>query len=128
MCWHHYLLLLYRANLYEFAEVLINHGVVNAINLDGGGSNTLVKDGVLINYPTDHWYMHTHMHIHTESHTDNERRFAKMKLVCMPSELLIPASDSLRHLAIKQGLRFYWGCSTHIHVCTHTLLPQSRYA
>lgn len=48
-------LLLYRANLVEFADLLIRHGVVNAINLDGGGSSTLVEDNVLINYPSDHW-------------------------------------------------------------------------
>lgn len=45
------------ANLYEFAELLIRRGVINAINLDGGGSSTLLQDQVLINYPTDHWYV-----------------------------------------------------------------------
>ena len=43
------------ANLHEFADLLIRHGVVNAINLDGGGSSTFVNDQVLINYPSDHW-------------------------------------------------------------------------
>ena len=47
--------LLYRANLVEFADLLIRHGVVNAVNLDGGGSSTLLEDNVLINYPSDHW-------------------------------------------------------------------------
>jgi exopolysaccharide biosynthesis protein len=42
-------------NLFEFADILISKGVVNAINLDGGGSNTLVQDNVLVNYPSDHW-------------------------------------------------------------------------
>ncbi|CAI8027068.1 N-acetylglucosamine-1-phosphodiester alpha-N-acetylglucosaminidase [Geodia barretti] len=42
------------ANLVEFADLLIRHGVVNAVNLDGGGSSTLMEDGVLINYPSDH--------------------------------------------------------------------------
>ncbi|XP_072037267.1 N-acetylglucosamine-1-phosphodiester alpha-N-acetylglucosaminidase-like [Amphiura filiformis] len=37
----------------EFAEFLIKHGAVNAVNLDGGGSSTLVYKGVVINYPTD---------------------------------------------------------------------------
>ena len=46
----------FSANLYEFADLLIKKGVVNAINLDGGGSNTLVQDGILLNYPSDHWY------------------------------------------------------------------------
>ena len=47
--------LLYRVNLVEFADLLIRHGVVNAVNLDGGGSNTLLQDSVLVNYPSDHW-------------------------------------------------------------------------
>lgn len=29
--------------------------VVNAINLDGGGSATFVLDGALASYPSDHW-------------------------------------------------------------------------
>ena len=45
------------ANLHEFADLLVRRGVVNAINLDGGGSSTFVKDQILINYPTDHWYV-----------------------------------------------------------------------
>lgn len=44
-----------RANLVEFADLLIRHGVVNAVNLDGGGSSTLIENNVLINYPSDHW-------------------------------------------------------------------------
>ena len=31
--------------------------MVNAINLDGGGSSTFVKDQNVINYPSDHWYV-----------------------------------------------------------------------
>lgn len=42
-------------NLWQFADLLIAHGVVNAINLDGGGSSTLVYNGTLVNYPSDHW-------------------------------------------------------------------------
>ena len=42
-------------NLYEFADLLINHGVKSAINLDGGGSSTFLHKEVLINYPSDHW-------------------------------------------------------------------------
>ena len=44
------------ANLYEFADLLVAHGVINAVNLDGGGSSTLIHDQILINYPSDHWY------------------------------------------------------------------------
>ncbi|ELU02036.1 hypothetical protein CAPTEDRAFT_91764 [Capitella teleta] len=40
-------------NLNEFADYLISVGVVNAINLDGGGSVTAVVNGSLINYPGD---------------------------------------------------------------------------
>jgi len=35
------------------ANLLIDHGAVNAINLDGGGSSAMAQDGVLINYPSD---------------------------------------------------------------------------
>ncbi len=42
-------------SLWQFAELLIAHGVINAINLDGGGSSTFVEDGILASYPSDHW-------------------------------------------------------------------------
>uniref|UniRef100_A0A1X7T1V7 Phosphodiester glycosidase domain-containing protein n=1 Tax=Amphimedon queenslandica TaxID=400682 RepID=A0A1X7T1V7_AMPQE len=41
-------------NLFKFADILIKRGVVNAINLDGGGSNTLLVEGTLVNYPGDY--------------------------------------------------------------------------
>ncbi|XP_027694855.1 N-acetylglucosamine-1-phosphodiester alpha-N-acetylglucosaminidase [Vombatus ursinus] len=41
-------------NLWEMAKFLKEHGVVNAINLDGGGSATFVVNGTLANYPSDH--------------------------------------------------------------------------
>ncbi|XP_066496906.1 N-acetylglucosamine-1-phosphodiester alpha-N-acetylglucosaminidase [Tiliqua scincoides] len=41
-------------NLWEMAAFLKKLGVVNAINLDGGGSVTLVLNGTLANYPSDH--------------------------------------------------------------------------
>ncbi|CAC5374275.1 NAGPA [Mytilus coruscus] len=40
-------------SLYEMADVLVEYGFVNAINLDGGGSATYVVNGTLVNYPTD---------------------------------------------------------------------------
>ena len=49
------LLVYYRVNLYDFADILISKGVVNAINLDGGGSATFLVDGVLANHPSDVW-------------------------------------------------------------------------
>uniref|UniRef100_A0A1X7SUB8 Phosphodiester glycosidase domain-containing protein n=1 Tax=Amphimedon queenslandica TaxID=400682 RepID=A0A1X7SUB8_AMPQE len=45
-------------NLFKFADILIKRGVINAINLDGGGSNTLLVEGTLVNYPGDYWYEH----------------------------------------------------------------------
>ncbi|XP_056142572.1 N-acetylglucosamine-1-phosphodiester alpha-N-acetylglucosaminidase isoform X2 [Lampris incognitus] len=41
-------------NLWEVAELLKKFGVVNAINLDGGGSSTYVINGSLASYPSDH--------------------------------------------------------------------------
>jgi len=49
------LLLLPRMNLWEVAESLRGYGVINAINLDGGGSSTYVANGSLASYPSDHW-------------------------------------------------------------------------
>eukprot|EP00760_Papus_ankaliazontas_P034130 PhM_4_TR6999/c0_g1_i1/m.43242/K01125/NAGPA; N-acetylglucosamine-1-phosphodiester alpha-N-acetylglucosaminidase len=39
--------------LYELADVLIAHGAVHAINLDGGGSSAILERGVVVNYPSD---------------------------------------------------------------------------
>ena len=43
-------------SLWEVAEFLKKNGVINAINLDGGGSSTYVMDGSLASYPSDHWW------------------------------------------------------------------------
>ncbi|KAK2166589.1 hypothetical protein LSH36_37g00025 [Paralvinella palmiformis] len=40
-------------NLHQFADLLIELGVINAINLDGGGSATVLINGTLVNYPGD---------------------------------------------------------------------------
>nr|XP_023652261.1 N-acetylglucosamine-1-phosphodiester alpha-N-acetylglucosaminidase isoform X1 [Paramormyrops kingsleyae] len=40
-------------NLWEVAEFLQRQGVVNAVNLDGGGSSTFVAGGSLASYPSD---------------------------------------------------------------------------
>ncbi|XP_008281402.1 N-acetylglucosamine-1-phosphodiester alpha-N-acetylglucosaminidase isoform X2 [Stegastes partitus] len=41
-------------SLWEMAEALKKYGVINAINLDGGGSSTFVVNGSLASYPSDH--------------------------------------------------------------------------
>jgi len=41
------------ATLDEFADFLIRHGAVNAINLDGGGSSAALEHGVVTGYPSD---------------------------------------------------------------------------
>ncbi|NWV76161.1 NAGPA acetylglucosaminidase, partial [Dasyornis broadbenti] len=41
-------------NLWDMAEFLKQQGVINAINLDGGGSATLVLNGTLASYPSEH--------------------------------------------------------------------------
>uniref|UniRef100_A0A3P8XX13 EGF-like domain-containing protein n=1 Tax=Esox lucius TaxID=8010 RepID=A0A3P8XX13_ESOLU len=40
--------------LWEVAHFLKDQGVINAINLDGGGSSTYVVNGSLASYPSDH--------------------------------------------------------------------------
>ncbi|XP_036930221.1 N-acetylglucosamine-1-phosphodiester alpha-N-acetylglucosaminidase-like isoform X2 [Acanthopagrus latus] len=40
-------------NLWEVAQFLKKHGVINAINLDGGGSSSFVINGTLVSYPPD---------------------------------------------------------------------------
>ncbi|KAK7877738.1 hypothetical protein WMY93_030552 [Mugilogobius chulae] len=41
-------------SLWEVADFLKENGVINAINLDGGGSSTFVRKGSLSSYPSDH--------------------------------------------------------------------------
>jgi N-acetylglucosamine-1-phosphodiester alpha-N-acetylglucosaminidase len=38
--------------LTELANVFVSHGAYHAINLDGGGSSTLIQDGRVLNFPT----------------------------------------------------------------------------
>lgn len=38
-------------------NLLKEFGLVNAINLDGGGSSTLAMNGITVNYPYDAWYV-----------------------------------------------------------------------
>ncbi|KAM3614525.1 uncharacterized protein V6R79_015768 [Siganus canaliculatus] len=40
-------------NLWEVADFLKNSGVINAVNLDGGGSSSFVMNGALVSYPPD---------------------------------------------------------------------------
>ncbi|KAM7382860.1 hypothetical protein PAMP_002558 [Pampus punctatissimus] len=40
-------------NLWEVADFLKKNGVINAINLDGGGSSSFVVNGTLASYPPD---------------------------------------------------------------------------
>ena len=49
----------FRVNLFEFADMLIKRGVVNAVNLDGGGSGLLMEGDTILNYPGDYWYLLT---------------------------------------------------------------------
>ena len=50
------LCIFFRINLVEFADMLIKRGVVNAVNLDGGGSSILIEGETILNYPADYWY------------------------------------------------------------------------
>ena len=40
-------------SLKEFAELMISHGVYQGLNLDGGGSTTMVIHGKVVNHPSD---------------------------------------------------------------------------
>lgn len=40
-------------NLADFAEFLLGLGIVNAINLDGGGSATAAENGTVVSMPSD---------------------------------------------------------------------------
>ncbi|KAK7877741.1 hypothetical protein WMY93_030555 [Mugilogobius chulae] len=42
-------------SLWEVADFLKRNGVINAINLDGGGSSSFVLNGTLASYPPDPW-------------------------------------------------------------------------
>lgn len=46
-------------NLIQLADVLIDLGVVSAINLDGGGSSIAVSEDILVNAPSDECQDHT---------------------------------------------------------------------
>ena len=50
-----YVIISLRVDLHTFADFLVRRGLVNAINLDGGGSATTVLNGTLVNYPSDQW-------------------------------------------------------------------------
>lgn len=57
-------LYLFRLSLKEFVEVMLQYGIVNAVNLDGGGSATYTVNGTLVNYPSDQWYVTFTIHIY----------------------------------------------------------------
>uniref|UniRef100_A0A7M4FZQ1 N-acetylglucosamine-1-phosphodiester alpha-N-acetylglucosaminidase n=1 Tax=Crocodylus porosus TaxID=8502 RepID=A0A7M4FZQ1_CROPO len=46
--------LVFGLSLWEMADFLKQQGIINAVNLDGGGSATLVLNGTLASYPSDH--------------------------------------------------------------------------
>ncbi|XP_062278021.1 N-acetylglucosamine-1-phosphodiester alpha-N-acetylglucosaminidase [Scomber scombrus] len=69
-------------NLWQVAEFLKKNGVINAINLDGGGSSTFVTDGALASYPSDH--------CHSDSRWRCARRISTILCVhprrCQPAD------------------------------------------
>lgn len=40
-------------DLFDLADIMIDFGVVSAVNLDGGGSATAIEDGMLVEMPSD---------------------------------------------------------------------------
>lgn len=57
-------------SLFEVANFLKSQGVINAINLDGGGSATYLVNGSLASYPSDHWSVITQYITHRQTHTN----------------------------------------------------------
>lgn len=55
---------LFRMNLWQVANFLKDQNVMNAVNLDGGGSATYVLNGSLASYPSDHWCVNARAKIH----------------------------------------------------------------
>lgn len=53
-----------RMNLWQVAKFLKDQQVINAINLDGGGSATYILNGSLANYPSDAWCVKATAKIH----------------------------------------------------------------
>jgi exopolysaccharide biosynthesis protein len=41
------------ASIRDLMNLMLKYGAVNAANLDGGSSTTMVKDGLLVNEPSD---------------------------------------------------------------------------
>lgn len=41
------------ASIRDMMNLMLNYGAINSTNLDGGSSTTMVKDGCLVNQPTD---------------------------------------------------------------------------
>ena len=37
----------------QTADILLAHGAWHAVNLDGGGSSTVVRNGTVVNHPTN---------------------------------------------------------------------------
>lgn len=56
-------------NLRQVAKFLKEQGVINAINLDGGGSATYILNGSLASYPSDHWCVHALTYLECISQT-----------------------------------------------------------
>jgi exopolysaccharide biosynthesis protein len=40
-------------SLEEFADLMISEGIYQGLNLDGGGSTTMVIKNEIVNYPSD---------------------------------------------------------------------------
>ena len=52
-------------DLYEFADLLVELGIINAINLDGGGSATMTQNHSLVRYvPLIHYLKHLPCQVH----------------------------------------------------------------
>lgn len=70
-------------NLWQVAKFLKDQKVINAINLDGGGSATYILNGSLANYPSDLWCVKATAKIHTYKQQCGE--FVDLITIFLPS-------------------------------------------
>jgi exopolysaccharide biosynthesis protein len=83
------------ATLPEMADILIRYGAARAINLDGGGSTTMVVNGAYVNRPSD----------------GEPNAVAASLLVFAPTSTMPPTVETLDPITVPAGGRVTLGAS-----------------